>query len=112
MIAYCGLDCSKCLAFNATQANDDKLREDCARRWTRMFKHEILPAQINCDGCKVEGRHFFHCEVCGIRACASGRGLDNCGHCADFGCEKIEGLMQMDPNIRKALEAQRGKAGA
>ena len=29
----------------------------------------------------------------------------------DFGCEKIEGLMQMDPNVKKALEGQRQQPG-
>lgn len=111
MVAYCGLDCFKCLAYIATRTDDDKLRDDCARLWTGMFKHEIKPEQINCDGCKSEGKHFFICEVCAIRKCAAAKNLDNCALCADYVCEKLENLMKLYPNIRKLMEAQRQKLG-
>ena len=35
MIAYCGLDCSKCGAFLATQANDDALRAKTSEEWSK-----------------------------------------------------------------------------
>jgi hypothetical protein len=107
MIAFCGLNCLECPAYIATQANDDKLRADCAKLWTDLFKHQISPDQINCTGCKSEGKRFFFCRICGIKKCAAEKGHDTCAYCADFACEKIETLMQMDTNVKKALEAQR-----
>lgn len=111
MIAYCGIDCCECPAYQATQANDDKMREDAAKLWTELFKHDIRPEQINCTGCKSEGKRFFFCRICGIKKCAEERGLEDCSPCPDYGCEKIEGLMQMDPNVKKALEERRKQLG-
>lgn len=111
MIAYCGIDCFECPAYVATKANDDKLREEAAKLWTVQFKHEIRPDQINCTGCKSEGKRFFFCRICGIKKCAEEKGHDTCAGCSDFACEKIEGLMQMDPNVKKALEEQRQRPG-
>ena len=52
MIAYCGLNCSKCEAYIATQENDDQKREETAQIWSKLYMVEINPDQINCDGCK------------------------------------------------------------
>ena len=43
MIAYCGLNCSRCDARLATLENSDAKREATARKWSRMYKAEILP---------------------------------------------------------------------
>ncbi len=107
MIAYCGLECSKCPAYLATQADDDKLRADCARLWSEWAKITINPEQINCDGCKAEGRLFFFCNACSIKKCAVNRGIELCGTCTDYVCEKLEKLAALDPNIRKMIESHR-----
>ncbi|RPJ58446.1 MAG: DUF3795 domain-containing protein [Dehalococcoidia bacterium] len=111
MIAYCGIECFECPAYIATKADDDKLREDAAKLWSGLFKHEIRPDQINCNGCKSDGKKFFFCRICGIKKCVEEKKLETCAYCDDFGCEKIEGLMQMDPNVKKSLEEQRQKLG-
>jgi hypothetical protein len=55
MIACCGLDCSKCEGYLATQTDSDSKREDVAQKWSALYHTEIRPDQINCDGCKSEG---------------------------------------------------------
>ena len=62
MIAYCGLNCSRCDARLATLENSDSKRETTARKWSRLYNAEILPEQIQCDGCKSDGVKFFHCN--------------------------------------------------
>ncbi|MFC2008159.1 DUF3795 domain-containing protein [Chloroflexota bacterium] len=37
MIACCGLDCSKCEGYLATQAEDDRQRAEVARQWSARF---------------------------------------------------------------------------
>ncbi|MDD5312132.1 MAG: DUF3795 domain-containing protein [Dehalococcoidia bacterium] len=107
MIAYCGLDCSACPAYLATQADDDKMRADCAQKWSEEYKSNVKPEQINCDGCKSDGRKFFVCKLCKVKKCAEEKGMENCSICADCVCDKLQEMMNIDPNIKKAVEARR-----
>lgn len=111
MVAYCGLDCFQCPAYVATQADDDKLRADCARTWSAEYKLDVRPESINCDGCKSDGKKIFVCSACGIRRCAIEKGIANCAICADYACGKLKKMMTIDPNIKTAIEALRQKMG-
>ncbi|RJO71130.1 MAG: DUF3795 domain-containing protein [Myxococcales bacterium] len=110
--AYCGIDCELCPTFQATRNDDDAARTKTAEEWSRMFKAEIRPEHINCDGCKSEtGRLFFHCTQCGIRACAGAKGHETCADCEDYGCDKLMGILDVVPEARATLEKLRaGKA--
>jgi len=37
MIAYCGMDCSKCEGYLATQENSDTKRKEVAKKWTIQY---------------------------------------------------------------------------
>ena len=50
-MAVCGLDCNKCGALLATRENDNQKRAEVGQEWSRVFKVEIKPEDINCDGC-------------------------------------------------------------
>ena len=72
-ISPCGLVCSQCDAYRATQLNDAEKLELVAADWRELnhcddIKAELLP----CDGCMTEGgRKCFYCEnMCEIRRCA------------------------------------------
>jgi len=68
MIAYCGMDCSKCEGYLATQENSDIKRQKVAEQWTAQYNTDIKPEQINCSGCKSDGVKFFFTEsICEIR---------------------------------------------
>ncbi len=49
MIAYCGMDCSKCEGYLATQADSGTKRKEVAEKWTVQYNTEIKPQQINCN---------------------------------------------------------------
>lgn len=51
MVAYCGINCSECPAYIATQTNDDTKRKQVAEEWQKVFNPNIKPEAINCDGC-------------------------------------------------------------
>ena len=80
MIAFCGLNCAKCDAFIATKNNDNALREKTAKLWSELNQIEILPEQINCEGCRCDGKKTVFCDkLCQIRQCAMKKGFETGG---------------------------------
>lgn len=107
MIACCGLNCSACDAYLATRGNDDTKRRETAQKWSKLYRTEIAPGQINCSGCKSDGPRFFHCTVCEIRTCCLSRGLDHCAACKDYICDTLAGFIRLAPEAGMALERLR-----
>jgi hypothetical protein len=108
VIASCGLTCSECPAYIATQKNDDALRAETAKKWSEMFKADIKPADINCDGCPSDSpRLFSYCAVCEIRKCAREKKVATCASCPEYACEKLDKFLAQAPEARAALEALR-----
>ena len=73
-IAYCGLDCSKCIGFLATQTGGKNELDKVAQIWSAQFNSDIKAEHVVCDGCKASGRKSYHCEkMCEIRARCVGK---------------------------------------
>ncbi len=82
LISACGLVCSECDAFLATQAGDAAAIERVAAQWSEQFGATIPAAGVWCDGCMTGGeRRCGHVDECKIRACVVGRSLANCAGC-------------------------------
>ena len=111
MIAYCGLVCTECPAYIATQANDRAALEQVADMWRKEFDAPGLTAEsVICDGCLgTAGRKFGHCLECEIRACAMGREVVNCANCDDYGCETIVGFFGFVPEAKITLDGIRAQ---
>lgn len=110
MIAFCGLVCTECPAYLATRDDDDQLRIDTAAQWSRQFKVDIQPEDINCLGCLSDQEPIFsYCRICAIRACGRDRGVANCAYCDDFGCERLTGFWTLAPESKTKLEAIRAE---
>lgn len=109
MIAYCGLVCTDCPAYVATQANDRDALERVAAQWREEYNAPGLTVEsVICDGCLTsDGRHCSHCSECQIRACGVERGVRNCAYCADYACEKLEGFFGFVPDARSVLDGVR-----
>jgi len=107
LIAFCGLDCSKCEAYLATQANDDVAKEQIAAKWRVEFNApDITLAQVTCDGCvTLNGRIGGYCALCPIRACGTTRQVTNCAYCADYAaCDKLADFFKMAPAAKLTLD--------
>ena len=105
MVAFCGLDCNKCGAFLATQGNDDQQRAMVAQDWSRLFKVEVKPEDINCDGCLSDGERLFnYCRVGKIRKCGKEKGIMNCGYCDDYPCHKLDFVFSNAPDAKKRMD--------
>ncbi|MFZ5917020.1 MAG: DUF3795 domain-containing protein [Chloroflexota bacterium] len=114
MIAYCGLICTDCPAYLATQANDRAGLERVAAMWRQEFNApDITVESVICDGCVTDGgRKCGHWSECDVRACAMERGVVNCAHCDDYGCPIIEGFLGFVPGARATLDGIRAGLAA
>lgn len=103
IIAPCGLNCCKCLAFEGgeIQTHSRALAELLgsnfqvyAERFSQMnpvFKNypafkallELL-CRGTCGGCRKEGCLF---QACGVHTCVKEKDVDFCFECKDFPCE-------------------------
>ena len=112
MIAYCGLVCSTCPTFIATQNDDDVARKETAALYAEKFGLDFKPEDINCDGCKSEeGTLIGYCQTCEIRQCCREKGLENCAHCNDQPCEKLIQFHEFSTDAKASFEALKREIG-
>jgi hypothetical protein len=105
IIAYCGLICSDCSAYIATQADDYAALERVAAQWREEYNAPNITVQsVLCDGCLRGERKCSHCAECEIRACGLERGVINCASCSDYPCEKLTGFFGFVPNAKTVLD--------
>lgn len=103
LIAYCGLDCSKCDAYLATINNDDELRMKTATLWSKLNNVDIKPTDINCEGCKIDGKKTLFCDkLCPIRQCILKKKIDSCALCNEF--ESCSRICMITSNNQEALK--------
>lgn len=112
IIAYCGLNCSECDAYKATQANDTAALQAVAEKWSKEFGANCTAELCICDGCSATGRiSTAYANVCPIRACASAKGNITCAHCDDFACDTLINFWQYAPALKEKLEVIRKELG-
>ena len=110
IIGYCGLVCSGCEAYLATQADDRDALAQVVAHWREEYHApNITIDSVICEGCLgADGRHCGHCAECDIRACGVERNVVNCGHCDDYACEKLARFFGSVPDARSVLDEVRG----
>lgn len=106
MIAYCGLVCSNCPTFLATQNDDDVAREKTAAFYSEKFGFNLKPEEINCDGCISEGGKLIgYCQSCEIRKCCREKALYNCTVCDEQPCKKLIKFHEFSPDAKASFDA-------
>ncbi len=108
-VAYCGLVCSDCSAYLATQANDPVALERVAAQWREEYHAPgITAASVRCDGCQgTVGFKGSHCCECEIRACGVARGVETCAACESYPCSQLERFWGFAPDARAVLDGLR-----
>jgi hypothetical protein len=107
MIASCGLVCSDCEAYTATQAGDMEKLAKLAVKWGG--DKNLSAEDMFCDGC-TSTRPYKNTLNCVVRNCVQDKGIKMCSQCSDYACDKLEGLWkgyglnvdQMKSNLTKA----------
>ena len=108
MIAYCGLVCTGCPAYIATQNNDQEALQKVAEQWSKEFNATLTAKDVLCDGClATTDRHVDHWSECKIKACAVEKKVRNCAHCRDYACEELKGFFGFAPEAKTTLEGIR-----
>ncbi len=106
MIACCGLVCTNCPTYLATQANDDEARRKTVELYEKKFGFKLNLEDINCDGClSVGGQLIGYCHSCEIRKCAKAKGVANCAACDQRACEKLRQFHEFSPDAKAAFDA-------
>ena len=103
LIAYCGIDCSTCPAYLATQSGDKKEITKVAKEWSNdsmSFTHE----EFLCNGCNQEGQIFSWCAQCSIKICCRDKGYENCAHCDDYVCDHLIMTFEKIPAAKERLD--------
>lgn len=107
LIAPCGIDCSECTTYIATQANDDTYREAAAKRIREQYKISINKEDINCLGCLEPGKHIGYCAVCKIRECSVQKDVESCAQCDTYPCEDLASFHKHAPEAKEYIEKLR-----
>ena len=106
MNAYCGLDCSKCPTYLATQKNEPAEREKVAGQWSQFFGMTLTQQDINCDGCQSGSKRLFmHCKSCQIRDCCQSKDISTCAECDDCPCDSLNNFFAIMPAAKSNIEA-------
>ena len=106
MIACCGLICTSCPQYIATQNDDDIARAKIAKRLLEKFGLNFKPEEINCDGCLSSGgRLIGYCNTCEVRKCGISKSVDNCAVCDDQPCDKLNKFHEFSPDAKASFEA-------
>ncbi|MGB8657867.1 MAG: DUF3795 domain-containing protein [Candidatus Zixiibacteriota bacterium] len=110
LISICGLICSECPAFIATQKNDDEERRKVAETWSKDYKADLKPEDINCMGCIVDTEKLFnYCKVCEIRKCGKEEKVKNCAYCDEYACAKLTDFFKTASQAKTNLDEVRKK---
>ena len=87
-LARCGYRCDLC----AARSDDPDIRQKLVDGWRKYFGHENYTVEnVRCDGCLNDGR--LADKGCPVRLCVLEKGIENCAHCDEFACEKLEPLI-------------------
>jgi len=113
LIAFCGLVCYTCPVYLATmEKNKDQqtsMRSQIAHICNEKYGTTYKPEDItDCDGCRTErGRLFNASQDCKIRKCALQKELENCAHCTDYICDKLQAFFIAEPDAKFRLDEVR-----
>lgn len=108
ILAYCGVNCRACDTFKATQSNNIQNLNIMARHLSMTFQKKITISDIQCDGCKGDGRHCFYCGYdCTIKSCAIEKNHSTCIECKDFPCSTLASFFKKKPEAKTNLQLLR-----
>ena len=95
--AYCGLYCSSCSVFIASQ-EDPGLLEAIAGKMNKSVE------ETRCSGCR-SGKLNSFCLGCDLKPCAVSKGIDFCSECSEYPCDKLKAFQEKMPHRAELFES-------
>ncbi len=90
ILGLCGFRCDLCQFYNKN-IKGQKDKERVSKEFSRIFGYNIKPSDVECVGCRNEGKHT---DVnCPVRPCAMKKSVENCAYCQDFICDRLKERM-------------------
>jgi hypothetical protein len=120
VVGCCGLVCSDCQIYLATQSRDEDLRATIFQRqknwghdtrFRELYGREYRLEDVHCGGYPTSSQgDFWYIENCGMRACALRKNHPNCAHCDEYPCDQLKGFFDKSHvNARKTLDEIRSQ---
>lgn len=104
LIGNCGILCSECEAYTATQDNDYEKMKSLAEKWSTE-DYIITPEEVACDGCcNKSNKKFKFCNECEIRLCAIEKNTEHCAFCSEYPCNKLKKPFEMSHENKERLD--------
>lgn len=91
LAAVCGLFCPACHVFIGTHEEPAKLVM-MAQRYQRPLE------EMRCNGCRSAKRCFYCETMCFMAKCATEKGVDFCGDCANYPCKGLKEFQSLAPH--------------
>ena len=111
MIAFCGIDCSKCDSYLATQSGKYEELVKVAKKLSKLYRADVKPEYVVCDGCKELKRHSFYCtNSCKMRKCCIEKAYNSCIECVDFPCKELQFELDNSPEAIDNLKKLKTKS--
>lgn len=102
IIAVCGLNCSKCDIFEAT--NNPKIAQQISDWFKEEKDTEVKIENIRCFGCKGDREKHWSPDCWILNCCVDKKELEFCYECEDFPCSKLNEWAKRSNRYTKALE--------
>ncbi len=99
LAAVCGLFCPACGIFIGT-------KEDPARLNVIAQRVQQPIEKLRCNGCRSDQRCFYCESNCKMAKCATARGVDFCGECAEYPCKDLKAFQAEMPHRIELWESQ------
>ncbi|HEY6011099.1 MAG TPA: DUF3795 domain-containing protein [Nitrospirota bacterium] len=99
LAAVCGLFCPACTIYIGTNEDPERLNV-IAQRTNRLAEN------LTCQGCRSDKRCFYCESICKMAKCASAKGVDFCGACAEYPCNDLKTFQAEMPHRIELWKSQ------
>ncbi len=87
MMAVCGIICSKCDMFQAT--NNLEIAKNIVDWFKKERNEDVKLEDIHCSGCKGDRTKNWSADCWILQCCVDEKSLEFCCECDTFPCEKL-----------------------